>query len=105
MLVDRAGVVVSTVPDDLMRGVDNRRLVEFVRHMNPSAVIIANAVSFRDCAAIYAAGADYVYLARLEAARSLSEAVGHALNGTLPELRSSRTEADGAPEARNEVLP
>jgi len=103
--VDRAGVVVSTVPDDLMRGVDNRRLVEFVRHMNPSAVIIANAVSFRDCAAIYAAGADYVYLARLEAARSLSEAVGHALNGTLPELRASRAEADGAPEARNEVLP
>ena len=60
-----------------------RRLVEFVRHMNPSAIIIANAVSFGDCAAIYAAGADYVFLSRLETARALSEAVGHALDGTL----------------------
>jgi Kef-type K+ transport system membrane component KefB/voltage-gated potassium channel Kch len=103
--VDRARVVVSTVPDDLMRGVDNRRLVASVRHINPKAIIIANAVSFTDCAAIYAAGADYVYLSRLETARALNEAVGHALNGTLAELRAARAEADGAPGGRGEVLP
>jgi voltage-gated potassium channel Kch len=103
--VDRARVVVSTVPDDLMRGVDNRRLAASVRHMNPSAIIIANAVSFQDCATIYAAGADYVFLARLETARALNEAIGQALNGTLPELRAARSEADGAPDTRNEVLP
>ena len=45
--VDRAEVVVSTVPDDLMRGIDNRRLVATVRKLNAKAIIIANAVNYR----------------------------------------------------------
>jgi Kef-type K+ transport system membrane component KefB len=103
--IDRAGVVVSTVPDDLLRGVDNRRLVESVRRMNPKAIIIANAISFSDCQAIYAAGANYVFLSRLETALALNEAIGRALNGTLNELRVERNAAEKAPEARSEALP
>ncbi|MGQ0741111.1 MAG: cation:proton antiporter domain-containing protein [Alphaproteobacteria bacterium] len=103
--IDRAAVVVSTVPDDLLRGVNNRRLVESVRRMNPNAIIIANAVSYPDAKAIYEAGANYVFLSRLEAARGLSEAVGRALNGTLGQFRAERTDADMAPEARSEALP
>ncbi len=49
-----------TVPDDLLRGTDNRKLVENVRRINPQAIIIANAVSFPDIQAIYEAGANYV---------------------------------------------
>jgi voltage-gated potassium channel Kch len=103
--IDRADVVISTVPDDLLRGVDNKRLVESVRRMNPKAIIIANAVGYPDAEAIYAAGADYVYLSRLETARGLGEAVGRALNGTISQLRAERAEADLKPAARNEALP
>ena len=103
--IDRAKVVVSTVPDDLLRGVDNRRLVESVRRMNPKAIIIANAVSFADCQAIYAAGANYVFLSRLETALALNEAIGRALNGTLNELRAARNAVENSPDARNEALP
>jgi voltage-gated potassium channel Kch len=102
--IDRAKIVVATVPDDLLRGIDNRRLVEMVRRLNPQAVIIANAINYDDCAAIYAAGADYVYLARLEAARALADAIGEALNGRLPTYRKQREDEEGMLAARREVL-
>ena len=102
--IANARVIVATVPDDLLRGIDNRRLVETVRRINPEAVIIANAIAFEDCAAIYAAGANYVYLGRLEAARALAGAIGAALNGTLPGYRTAQEAAAGGFEGRREVL-
>ncbi len=102
--VDRARIVVSTVPDDLMRGIDNRRLVESVRRLNPSAIIIANAVNLSDCDAIYEAGADYVFLSRIETAIALDEAIGAALNGTITEFRATRDKEYGKPGGRGEVL-
>jgi Kef-type K+ transport system membrane component KefB len=102
--IDRARVVVSTVPDDLMRGIDNRRLVESVRRLSPHAIIIANAVTIADTDAIYAAGADYVFLSRVETARALSEVIGEALNGGLAAFRSASDERHGPPGRRDEVL-
>jgi hypothetical protein len=75
-----------------------------VRRLNPTATIIANAISYDDVQGIYDAGADYVYLARLEAARSLADAIGEALNGRLPAYRSKREEIEGRPADRHEVL-
>ena len=102
--IDRARVIVSTVPDDLLHGTDNRRLVESVRRLNPRAIIIANAVNLADCEAIYAAGADYVYMGRLEAARGLHAAIGEALNGTLGSFRETREAETGKPAGRREAL-
>jgi voltage-gated potassium channel Kch len=102
--IDRAKVVVATVPDDLLRGIDNRRLVESVRRLNPEAIIIANAINFDDCAPIYKAGADFVYLARLEVARSLFGTISEALNGNLAAYRGAREAEDGKPQDRREVI-
>jgi Kef-type K+ transport system membrane component KefB len=103
--IGNAHVVVATVPDDLLRGIDNRRLVETVRRINPNGIIIANAIAYQDIAAIYAAGADYVFLARLDTARSLEAAIGEALNGELPAYRAMREDEDGSAEdRRGEVL-
>ncbi len=102
--VDKAEVVVLTVPDDLLRGIDNRKLVENVRRINPQAIIIANAVTFPDCQAIYEAGANYVFLSRLDTARELGKAIGEALNGNLAPYRTARETEDGKPAARQEVL-
>lgn len=102
--VDKAEVVVLTVPDDLLRGTDNRKLVENVRRINPKAIIVANAVAFPDCGPIYEAGANYVFLSRLDTARELGEAIGAALNGNLPSYRMARESADGKLVERQEVL-
>jgi Kef-type K+ transport system membrane component KefB/voltage-gated potassium channel Kch len=102
--IEHARIVISTVPDDLMRGIDNRRLVASVRRLSPNAIIIANAVNLADCDDIYAAGADYVFLSRIETARALTEVIGEALNGTLARFRAMREEQGGKPGARDEVL-
>ncbi|MEJ0097538.1 MAG: NAD(P)-binding protein [Bauldia sp.] len=101
--IDRARVVVSTVPDDLIRGTDNRRIVATVRRLNPEAIIIANAVNLADCEAIYAAGADYVFLSRIDTARALAQAIGMALNGSLADFRAAREAEAGRPHLRPEV--
>jgi voltage-gated potassium channel Kch len=102
--VDRAEVVVSTVSDDLMRGTNNARLVAAVRKINPKAVIIANAVNLADVEAIYAAGADYVFMSRFDTAAALGEAIGMALNGSLADYRAAREDEHGKPGTRAEVL-
>ncbi|MGE0233380.1 MAG: cation:proton antiporter [Flavobacteriaceae bacterium] len=103
--IDKADILISTVPDDLLRGFDNCRLVEMIRKNNPSATIIANAVTFEACKAIYEAGADYVFMQRVESARGLNEALRAALKGSLPDYRAIRWLEDGKPEVRDEVLP
>ncbi len=51
--------------------------------MAPSAVIIANAIRLSDIERIYRAGADYVYMSRLEVADALHSAIDQALQYTL----------------------
>ena len=41
-------VIVCTIPDDLLRGIDNAALVHVVREMAPKAVIISNAIATDD---------------------------------------------------------
>ncbi len=103
--IDRARVVVSTVPDDLIRGTSNKRIVGAVRKLNPGAIIIANAVTIAESDEIYAAGADYVFLSRIDTARALGEAIGMALNGSLKDYRARIEQEVGDIRARREVLP
>ena len=97
-------VIVCTVPDDVLRGIDNRSLVEQVREMAPSAVIIANAVSLEEVENIYQAGADYVYMARLEAADSLSTAIDQALENRIDVHRERHVHRHGHHGSRKEVM-
>jgi len=102
--VDRTDVVVSTVSDDLLRGTSNERIVDAVRRLNPTAIIIANAVNLADVDAIQAAGADYVFMSRLDSAAALGEAIKFALNGEIADFRASRDRDHGLAAARREVL-
>jgi len=103
--VDQARIVVSTIPDDLIRGTTNAKLVAAVRKINPTALIIANAVNLADTSDIYAAGADYVFLSRLDSAVALGEAISHGFRGSLAEFRVARAQHYGNPPERAEVLP
>jgi translation initiation factor IF-2 len=95
-------VLVCTIPDSLLKGSSNERLVRQLRDLNPSAKIIAPAETIADVARLRAAGADYVSLPRLSEASDLCEAVQAAHEGLL-EQKQSRL--DGRLAARAEVLP
>jgi voltage-gated potassium channel Kch len=102
--VDKARVVVCTIPDDVLKGTTNRKIVRDVRHVNPDAVIIANAIELSESRALYAAGADYVFLQRVETARAVECAVEKALSGEILEYRSSVEALHGEWHTREEVM-
>jgi hypothetical protein len=101
---DRAKVIVCTVPDDLLKGTSNRKVVQMLRNMNSTATIIVNANEFSEAERLYAAGADFVYLSRVETARSLTPAIVSALQGALNTHRAKRAELDGEWRERKEVF-
>ena len=102
--VDKARVIVCTIPDDVLKGTTNLKLVEAARHVNPNAVIIANAIELSDSLALYEAGADYVFLQRIETARAVEQAIERALRGEIDSHRSAVEALHGAWHAREEVM-
>jgi Kef-type K+ transport system membrane component KefB len=97
-----AEIVILSVPDTLLKGTSNERLVKHIRSVNPAAKIIATAEVLSETQALYAAGADYVTIARLDQANELVEAVTAAEAGLIDDMRS-RLEA--RLRDRREVLP
>ncbi|MBI4576805.1 MAG: cation:proton antiporter, partial [Planctomycetes bacterium] len=103
--VEHADLVISTVQDDILKGTTNAKLAAAVRAANGSAKIIVNAYRAQMVEGLYAAGADYVFVTRVEAARNLLPAVEAAMAGRIRDYRAEQDQAHGAVADRVEVLP
>ncbi|MBI2388423.1 MAG: cation:proton antiporter [Deltaproteobacteria bacterium] len=99
-----ADVIVCTVPDDLLKGTSNVALAATLRRIAPHARILVNALTRRDAAAMYAAGADWVFAFRVEAARGVIPAIEACLEGELEDFRATRREEGGDIAYREEIL-
>jgi voltage-gated potassium channel Kch len=97
----QAEVLVCSVPDFLLKGTTNERLVRQLRAINPKAVIVAPADLVSDVEALYAAGADYVVVSRFSEAEELCEVL-EAIDGGL--LAEKRGVVDARLAERHEVL-
>jgi voltage-gated potassium channel Kch len=100
--IANAQIIISTVPDYLLKGTSNEKLVRKVRAQNAKAKIIAVADVLADVQDLYAAGADYVLSSRLVEARELLTVVAAAENGLLTDMR---TAFESRMSKREEVLP
>ncbi|MDQ3199838.1 MAG: cation:proton antiporter [Verrucomicrobiota bacterium] len=87
--IEHAEVVICTVPDSVLKGTSNEKLVRMLRGLNPKAQIIATAEVLSQADALLAAGANYVTIARLHEANDLLEAVRAATEGLLGEKRAA----------------
>jgi len=97
-----AEIVISSVPDSLLKGTSNERIVRDVKSLNPDAKVIAYAETLAEVKRLYLAGADYVLVGRLAVADRLLDAIQAAEAGLLEEQRA---ELDARlHEHRNEVL-
>lgn len=99
--VDQAQIILCTVPDTLLKGTSNLRLVQQLRAINPTAKIIAHADLFEEVPRLYAAGADFVSMPRLMEAKALREAVQAARENRL---ETKRAELDRDLGQRSEVV-
>jgi Kef-type K+ transport system membrane component KefB len=99
--VDQARVILCTIPNALLKGTSNLRLVQQLRDLNPTASIIVSAELFEEIPRLYAAGADFVSIPRLLEARQLCGVVQAARENRL---QAKRQELDREISDRREVI-
>jgi Kef-type K+ transport system membrane component KefB len=100
--VGKSELIILSIPDSLLKGADNEKLVRHVRSLNPTAKIVATAEILANVGDLYAAGADYVTVTRLSDADELYKVIEAAQAGLLDDKRA---ETDALLSERREVLP
>lgn len=100
--IGKSEMIILSVPDALLKGASNEKLVRHVRTLNPTAMIIATADLLSDVGELYAAGASYVTVTRLSDAHELFTVIEAAQAGLLADKRA---ELDQRLGERREVLP
>lgn len=102
--VSDAELVISTVPDELLKKTSNATIAQAVRAINPHGVIIAHATRVSDVPKLLAAGATDVFMAPVEAAAALLPAVYAALNGNIQGYMAAQVVERGTLQHRSHVL-
>jgi voltage-gated potassium channel Kch len=100
--VHHAQVLLCTIPDSLLKGTTNSRLLRKLRSIAPDATIIVTSEVLEQARDLYREGATYVFSPRLMSVRELAEVVLDARAGLIDESRRSAAEHL---EERVEVLP
>jgi Trk K+ transport system NAD-binding subunit len=99
--VASAQVILCTIPDMLLKGANNFKLLRQLRELNPTAKIIMHAEKLADIPKLYKAGANYVTAPRLLEAADLVKVIEAADKDLLDEKRNEQT---ASLENRNEVV-
>jgi voltage-gated potassium channel Kch len=100
--IGKCEMIILSVPDALLKGATNEKLVRHVRTLNPHALVVATADLLMDVGELYAAGASYVTVTRLSDAHELFTVIEAAQAGLLEDKRA---ELDLRLGERREVLP
>jgi Kef-type K+ transport system membrane component KefB/voltage-gated potassium channel Kch len=99
--IESAELLVCTIPDSLLKGTTNIKLLRHLRSLNPTARIIVPADVLADVPGLYAAGASYVCVSRLTEAADLLEAVHASEKGLIEDQKAA---LDAKLQDRKEVL-
>jgi Kef-type K+ transport system membrane component KefB len=75
-----AKIVISTIPDTILVGTDNLKVIKQIQSICPHAKIIVTAESSSRALKMYAEGADYVFLPRMLASLHLIPVIRDLLN-------------------------
>jgi Kef-type K+ transport system membrane component KefB len=84
-----ARLVVCTLTDDVLRGTTNLRLLRHIRAVAPKAAVILASAHIDQALALYAEGADWVFISRLHGAAVAADVIEQGLAHGFAQLRSS----------------
>ena len=102
--VDAAEVIVSTIPDEVLKGTNNEQLVRRVRQVAANAIIIANATKASGVSTVRKAGADHVFRVPTAVAERVLPAIYAALNANFPSYLEAIEKEHGTGEQRSEIV-
>ncbi len=100
--VGHAEIIICSLPNTVLKGANNLKLLRQLRELNPTAQIVVHAELLTDIPALYQAGANFVSAPRLLEAKDLLGVLHAAEHGLLEEKRKAQAEQL---EDRNEVIP
>jgi Kef-type K+ transport system membrane component KefB len=99
--VHAAKLVVSTIPDTILKGTDNLRLLKQARQLAPHARVVVTATRAAAALKLYEAGADFVFVSRLHSAAQMASILEQGLASGFQALRQAEI---AHMEQRDEVL-
>ena len=76
-------IIICSLPNTVLKGADNLKMLRQLRELNPEAKIVVHAELLGDIPKLYAAGANYVTAPRLLEAASLLSVIEAAVNNLL----------------------
>ncbi|HTB84352.1 MAG TPA: cation:proton antiporter [Candidatus Sulfotelmatobacter sp.] len=97
-----AEVIICSLPNMVLKGANNLKILRQLRELNPHAQIIVHAELLSDVPALYAAGANFVTAPRLLEAADLLAALKSAEENVLD---ARRRDQEMVLQERNEVIP
>ncbi len=86
--LDKAAIIISTVPDHLFKGTSNLKLLRILQDLAPQAMHIVTAETIEAARHMYAQGASYVFIPRIVAAHYLVDVVERIQSNRLDAIRS-----------------
>jgi Kef-type K+ transport system membrane component KefB len=98
-------MVISTIPDAVLVGTDNMKIIRHMKEICPHAKIIVTAESPERAMKMYAAGADYVVMPSIVAAKNLMGAIKLFLKNDTDQMKSFLDAEMEMLQNRNEVMP
>lgn len=100
--IEKAEIILITLPNMVLKGTTNLRLVQQLRELNPTAQIVAHAEQLKEVPRLYEAGANYVNVPRIIEAQDLFAALKAAQQNLL---NQKQTELETKLTGRDEVIP
>lgn len=102
--VSHAKIVLSTIPDSLLVGTDNLRLIKHIQSLCPRAKILVTAENPQSALQMYTEGADYVLMPRMVAAQHLLEMTERILHGATMQIEPLKQAHIESLQVREEIV-
>jgi len=100
--VSHAEILICSLPNMVLKGADNLKLLRQIRDLNPTAKIIAHAELLSDVPKLYAAGASYVTAPRLLEATDLLQVIEATEQNLIDQKQQTQQKLL---ENRKEIIP
>ena len=84
--------MISSITDDILRGTSNLRMLKNVRASCPNARVVLTTEHIPQALHFYEAGADFVYIPRLQSAPSLAQTLRLGLAEGFEGMRAAEIE-------------
>jgi voltage-gated potassium channel Kch len=99
--VSHVEIIICSLPNMVLKGANNMKLLRQLRELNPAAKIVVHAELLSDIPALYKAGASYVSVPRLLEAADLLHVIAAAETDKLTDKLNAQAELL---KTRNEVI-